>query len=413
MLKGVPGILRPFRDFVEGLGLGEGDQVVYVGVPGTCTPFVELLAFATRSLPVTQIFVPGVDEGAARRLEPVPNVGVQAAGPAGPLRPRVIVVMGGLSMENSPVGADEVIALLDRHPTAAVVGVCFQQMFEKDGVVRPGAVRPADRRDHRPGRGLERLRRGEARPGRTARRAPDHAGERSGPRGEPSPVVFQKHYIVDASLRRIRDRGDMSMVEINPLDVIGTLEHDGNFSNLLRAIRDAGLEETLKGAGPFTIFAPEDTAFESAQAGAMRWIRNDTTRARQVLTHHVVKDRLLTSALDTARPLRALDGSDLQAPAARGARPRRRGHDHPVRHRREERRDPCDRPRGDRAAADGAAAEVTPLFSGGPPAARKTDMRLRLYLRCLSKNNQPELSVFLRVPEGECLNRIVLGMRVG
>ena len=133
VLRGVPGILRPFRDFVAGLGLAEGDQVVYVGVPGTCTPFVELLAFATRSLPATQIFVPGVDEGAARRLEAVPNVGVQAAGPPGALHPRVIVVMGGLSMENSPVGVDAVIALLDRHPTAAVAGVCFQQMFEKSG----------------------------------------------------------------------------------------------------------------------------------------------------------------------------------------------------------------------------------------------------------------------------------------
>jgi uncharacterized surface protein with fasciclin (FAS1) repeats len=102
------------------------------------------------------------------------------------------------------------------------------------------------------------------------------------------------------------------MVEINPLDVVGTLEHDGNFTNLLRAIRDAGLEETLKGAGPFTVFAPEDTAFESAQAGAMRWITDDTTRLRQVLTHHVVKDRLLARDLMTARPLRALDGSDLQ-----------------------------------------------------------------------------------------------------
>jgi uncharacterized surface protein with fasciclin (FAS1) repeats len=102
------------------------------------------------------------------------------------------------------------------------------------------------------------------------------------------------------------------MVEINPLDIIGTLEHDGNFTRLLRAIRDAGLEETLKGAGPFTIFAPEDTAFEAAQAGTMRWITDDTTRLKQVLTHHVVKDRLLAKDLTTARPLRALDGSDLQ-----------------------------------------------------------------------------------------------------
>jgi uncharacterized surface protein with fasciclin (FAS1) repeats len=102
------------------------------------------------------------------------------------------------------------------------------------------------------------------------------------------------------------------MVEINQMDIVGTLEHDGAFSNLLRAIRDAGLEETLKGAGPFTVFAPEDTAFESAQAGAMRWITSDTTRLRQVLTHHVVKDRLMSSDLKTERPLRAVDGSDLQ-----------------------------------------------------------------------------------------------------
>ncbi|MEN6341142.1 MAG: fasciclin domain-containing protein [Methanospirillum sp.] len=102
------------------------------------------------------------------------------------------------------------------------------------------------------------------------------------------------------------------MVEINQMDIIGTLEHDGGFTSLLRAIRDAGLEETLKGAGPFTVFAPEDAAFESAQTGAMRWIGDDTTRARLVLTHHVVKDRLLVKDLMTARPLRALDGSDLQ-----------------------------------------------------------------------------------------------------
>jgi hypothetical protein len=132
-LTGVPGILRPFREFVEGLGLGEGDQVVYIGVPGTCTPFVELLAFATRSLPATQIFVPRTDESAARRLEQVSDVGIQTAGPAGVLHPRLIVVMGGLAMENSNVRVEEVLGFLDRYPTAAIAGVCFQQMFDKGG----------------------------------------------------------------------------------------------------------------------------------------------------------------------------------------------------------------------------------------------------------------------------------------
>ncbi|NLX49930.1 MAG: DUF2124 domain-containing protein [Methanospirillum sp.] len=131
--SGVPGILRPFREYLTGLGLVEGDQVVYIGVPGTCTPFVELLAFATRSLPVTQIFVPGVDESGARRLEPVPKVGMQPAGPADTLHPRVIVVMGGLAMDNSGVEVEQVLAFLDRYPTAQLAGVCFQKMFEKAG----------------------------------------------------------------------------------------------------------------------------------------------------------------------------------------------------------------------------------------------------------------------------------------
>ncbi len=102
------------------------------------------------------------------------------------------------------------------------------------------------------------------------------------------------------------------MVEINQMDIVGTLEHDGAFSRLLRAIRDAGLEETLKGAGPFTVFAPEDAAFESAQDELMHWMVDDATGLRQLLTHHVVEGRLMTKDLKTERPLRAVDGSDLQ-----------------------------------------------------------------------------------------------------
>lgn len=133
VLKGVPGMLRPFREYVEGLGLSAGDQVVYCGVPGTCTPFVELLAFAIRSFPVQQVFVPGVDETKARRLELVPHLGMQGGDPPEDLHPDVIVVMGGLSMENSGVSHQDVTMFLDRYPTAMVVGICFQQMFEKAG----------------------------------------------------------------------------------------------------------------------------------------------------------------------------------------------------------------------------------------------------------------------------------------
>lgn len=134
--RGVPGMLRPFKEFVEAAGLKAGDQVAYYGVPGTCTPFIELLAFALRSLDLEQIFVPLLDEGKARTLGQVSDVGMQASDAPAAVDPKVIVVMGGLSMPGVPVEAGSVRAIIDSHPGAKVVGVCFMHMFEKAGWLR-------------------------------------------------------------------------------------------------------------------------------------------------------------------------------------------------------------------------------------------------------------------------------------
>lgn len=133
VFHGVPGILRPFKEFVEANGLKKGDQIVYYGVPGTCMPFVELLCFALRSLELDQVFVPFVDESKAKKLVNVENVGMQAGAGAGTLNPRTIVIMGGLSMPNVPVKAEQVKAVMETHAGAATIGVCFMHMFEKAG----------------------------------------------------------------------------------------------------------------------------------------------------------------------------------------------------------------------------------------------------------------------------------------
>lgn len=133
VFHGVPGILRPFKEFVEANGLKKGDQIVYYGVPGTCMPFVELLGFALRSLELDQVFVPFVDESKAKKLVNVENVGMQAGAGAGTLKPRTIVIMGGLSMPNVPVKAEQVKAVMETHAGAATIGVCFMHMFEKAG----------------------------------------------------------------------------------------------------------------------------------------------------------------------------------------------------------------------------------------------------------------------------------------
>jgi len=133
VFKGVPGMLRPFKEYLEKKGLKAGDQVVYYGCPGTCTPFVELLGFAVRSMDLEQVFVPYVDESKAQKLKLVSDIGMQAAGAARISDPKVVVVMGGLSMPNVPVTMEQVQSAVEKYPDAALVGICFMGMFEKAG----------------------------------------------------------------------------------------------------------------------------------------------------------------------------------------------------------------------------------------------------------------------------------------
>ncbi len=132
VFESVPGILRPFRAFIESLKLKEGAQIVYYGVPGTCTPFIELLGFAIRTLPVKQVYVPTIDEAGARLLKMDKDVGMQATGGPVVLDPAVIVLMGGLSMPNSGVTAEQVKGVIGKYHVP-LAGVCFMKMFEKTG----------------------------------------------------------------------------------------------------------------------------------------------------------------------------------------------------------------------------------------------------------------------------------------
>lgn len=132
VFESVPGILRPFKTFIEEQKLAPGDQIVYYGVPGTCTPFVELLAFAIRSIPCEQVFVPLIDATKARLLTQVPSVGMQAAAAPPRIAPKVVVLMGGLAMPNAGVTAQQVHDAVAPHE-ASLVGVCFMSMFKKGG----------------------------------------------------------------------------------------------------------------------------------------------------------------------------------------------------------------------------------------------------------------------------------------
>jgi hypothetical protein len=131
--KSIPGILRPFKDYIKSLGLFEGDQIAYYGCVGTCTPFVELLAVSIRMLPLEQVYVPLLDEAKAKKIQDVPDVGMQVCGGPATLHPKVIVIMGGLAMPLMPLTKEDTKAMIARHEGVKVIGVCFMSMFEKAG----------------------------------------------------------------------------------------------------------------------------------------------------------------------------------------------------------------------------------------------------------------------------------------
>jgi uncharacterized surface protein with fasciclin (FAS1) repeats len=80
-------------------------------------------------------------------------------------------------------------------------------------------------------------------------------------------------------------------------DIVDTAAAAGDFTTLLAAIDAAGLTETLKGTGPFTVFAPTDAAFEALPAGTLDELLADPTGdLTDILLYHVVPEEGLMKA---------------------------------------------------------------------------------------------------------------------
>jgi uncharacterized surface protein with fasciclin (FAS1) repeats len=71
-------------------------------------------------------------------------------------------------------------------------------------------------------------------------------------------------------------------------DIVDTAVGAGSFKTLVTAIQTAGLVETLKGKGPFTVFAPTDEAFAKLPPGTLDGLLKDKTKLASILTYHVV-----------------------------------------------------------------------------------------------------------------------------
>lgn len=106
------------------------------------------------------------------------------------------------------------------------------------------------------------------------------------------------------------------------LDIVDTAVAAGSFSTLVKAVQAAGLVETLKGAGPFTVFAPTDEAFAALPAGTLDAVIKDKAKLTSILTYHVVSGKIM--AKDVAgmngKTAKTVQGGDLKIDTTSGVK---------------------------------------------------------------------------------------------
>ena len=78
-------------------------------------------------------------------------------------------------------------------------------------------------------------------------------------------------------------------------DIIDTAVAAGSFKTLAAAVTAAGLVDTLKGAGPFTVFAPTDEAFAKLPTGTVDALLKDIPKLKAILTYHVVAGKVMAA----------------------------------------------------------------------------------------------------------------------
>jgi uncharacterized surface protein with fasciclin (FAS1) repeats len=78
-------------------------------------------------------------------------------------------------------------------------------------------------------------------------------------------------------------------------DIVDTAVSAGQFKTLVKAVQEAGLVDTLKSDGPFTVFAPTDAAFAKLPAGTLEALLKDKQKLAAVLTYHVVPGKVMAA----------------------------------------------------------------------------------------------------------------------
>jgi uncharacterized surface protein with fasciclin (FAS1) repeats len=115
----------------------------------------------------------------------------------------------------------------------------------------------------------------------------------------------------------------LGTVAAKAADIVDTAASAGDFKTLVAAIEAAGLVETLKGKGPFTVFAPTDAAFAKLPAGTLEDLLKPENKDKltAILTYHVVAGKIMSADIaGKTEMVETVEGDKLTVDAMKGVK---------------------------------------------------------------------------------------------
>ncbi len=103
-------------------------------------------------------------------------------------------------------------------------------------------------------------------------------------------------------------------------DIVDTAVSAGSFNTLVAAVKAAGLVDTLKGPGPFTVFAPTDDAFAKLPTGTVDALLKDIPKLTSILTYHVVSGKVMAADVVKLNSATTVEGSTVKIDASNGVK---------------------------------------------------------------------------------------------
>ena len=103
-------------------------------------------------------------------------------------------------------------------------------------------------------------------------------------------------------------------------DIVDTAVAAGSFKTLAAALQAAGLVDTLKGAGPFTVFAPTDEAFAKIPKADLDALLKDKARLTRVLTYHVIAGKVMAADVAKLSQAKTVEGQSVKIDTSAGVK---------------------------------------------------------------------------------------------